>query len=143
MPWWRRKGGHNLGRVFYEGEAEANTGTPGNIAGYSSERIVRAPAAGVITNIADIGDSVSEGQVIAHVDGVPVVSPLSGMLRGLIQTGIRVDAQMKIGDVDPRNKAEFCYSISDKSRSIAGGVLEALLHLKQKLGEAVTPENMG
>ena len=38
--------GHNLGRLIYDGEAAPNTGTPGNIGGFSSERIVRAPAAG-------------------------------------------------------------------------------------------------
>ena len=47
--------GHNLGRVIYEGEAAPNTGTPGSIGGYGIERIVRAPAYGVITNISHIG----------------------------------------------------------------------------------------
>ncbi len=127
--------GHNLGRVIMEGEAEPNTGTPGSIGGYSTERIVRAPAAGVITNIAGIGDSVEKGQLIARVEAVPVYSPLSGMLRGMIQTGIRVDENMKIGDVDPRNKRENCFTISDKSRAIAGGVLEAVLLLRRKFSE--------
>lgn len=127
--------GHNLGRVIYEGEAEPNTGTPGNIGGFSSERIVRASASGIITNISDIGDSVSEGQILAHIGGEPVISPLSGVLRGMIQSGIYVDKQMKIGDVDPRNKKENCYSISDKSRAIAGGVLEAILYLRRKFSK--------
>jgi xanthine dehydrogenase accessory factor len=35
---------------------------------------------------------------------------------------------MKIGDIDPRGKADYCYSISDKARAIGGGVLEALLY---------------
>jgi xanthine dehydrogenase accessory factor len=40
---------------------------------------------------------------------------------------------MKIGDVDPRCRVEYCHTISDKARSAAGGVLEAVLLLK-KLG---------
>jgi xanthine dehydrogenase accessory factor len=124
--------GHNLGRVIYKGEAAPNTGTPGNIDGYSTERIVRASASGKITNITHIGDSVEKGQILARIEGVPVVSPLNGVLRGLIQSGINVDAHMKIGDVDPRGKPEYCYTISDKSRAVAGGVIEAILYLRRK-----------
>ncbi len=127
--------GHNLGRLIYDGEAAPNTGTPGNIGGFSSERIVRAPAAGCITNISDIGDSVEKGQIVAYIEGTPVNSPLSGVLRGLIQSGVHVDEHMKIGDVDPRNNPEYCYSISEKSRAIAGGVLEAILYLRIKYTE--------
>ena len=36
--------GHYLGRAIYEGPAAANTGIPGNIGGYTVERIIRAPA---------------------------------------------------------------------------------------------------
>ncbi len=122
--------GHNLGRVIYDGAAEPNTGTPGIIGGCGIERIVRAPAAGVMVSIADIKDHVEKGQVIAHIGGVPVQAPLSGVLRGLIQTGSQVAEQMKIGDVDPRNIKEYCDSVSEKSRAIAGGVLEAILHLR-------------
>lgn len=127
--------GHNLGRIIYDGEAAPNTGTPGNIDGYSVERIVRASASGKITNVSCIGDSVEKGQIIARIGDVPVYSPLSGMLRGLIQSGIIVDEHMKIGDVDPRNRPEYCYTISEKSRAIAGGVLEAILYLRRKFSK--------
>ncbi len=129
------KRGHNLGRVIYEGEAAPNTGTPGNIEGYSTERIVRASASGKIANISSIGESVQKDQIIARIEEVPVYAPLSGMLRGLIQTGTNVEENMKIGDVDPRNNPEYCYTISEKSRAIAGGVLEAILSLRIKFFE--------
>jgi xanthine dehydrogenase accessory factor len=129
--------GHNLGRVIYEGEAEPNTGRPGDIGGYSSERIVRAPVSGIITNISEIGDSVCEGQILARIDGEPVLSPLGGVLRGMIQSGLHVEKQMKIGDVDPRNKKENCFSISEKSRAVAGGVIEAILYLRNKFSEGL------
>jgi xanthine dehydrogenase accessory factor len=35
---------------------------------------------------------------------------------------------MKAGDIDPRGKKEFCFTISDKARAIGGGVLEAILY---------------
>jgi xanthine dehydrogenase accessory factor len=36
---------------------------------------------------------------------------------------------MKIGDIDPRAVREHCFTISDKSRAVAGGVLEAVMYL--------------
>ncbi|MDI6601962.1 MAG: hypothetical protein QME46_09295 [Thermoanaerobacteraceae bacterium] len=60
----------------------------------------------------------------------PVKAPISGALRGIIKNNYRVEKGMKIGDVDPRGVVEYCFTISDKARAIGGGVLEALLHLK-------------
>jgi len=39
---------------------------------------------------------------------------------------------MKVGDIDPRNQRKNCFTISDKARAIAGGVLEAYLFLRGK-----------
>ena len=38
--------GHSLGRCIYEGAAIANTGVPGNVGGYTHERVIHAPAEG-------------------------------------------------------------------------------------------------
>ena len=38
---------------------------------------------------------------------------------------------MKIGDVDPRARREHCFTISDKSLAVGGGVLEAVLAAPQ------------
>lgn len=128
--------GHNLGRVIYEGSAEPDTGTPGIINGFGEERIIRSPSAGVVRTTAKIGDIVKKGEIVAYVDEVPVVSPLDGVLRGLIQQGISVGNRFKIGDIDPRNKVEHCFTISDKARAVAGGVLEAVLFLRGGIKKA-------
>lgn len=121
--------GHNLGRVYYKGTAEADTSVPGEIGGYTAERLLRAPAEGVLRARHAIGDTVSAGEVVATVADAPVVAAISGVLRGLVHDGLVVPKGMKIGDIDPRARREHCYSISDKSRAIAGGALEALLYL--------------
>ena len=46
--------GHKLGRVIHEGKAIANTGVPGMIGGYAAERVIHAPAAGILHNIAKL-----------------------------------------------------------------------------------------
>ncbi len=125
--------GHNLGRVYLRGFAEPDTGVPGNIDGYTSERLLRSPADGPLVAQHAIGDLVSAGEVVATVGEAPMYAQISGVLRGLVHDGLVVRQGMKVGDIDPRARREHCFSISDKSRAIAGGVLEALLYL---LGQA-------
>jgi xanthine dehydrogenase accessory factor len=131
--------GHNLGRVYLQGSAEPNTGAPGTIGGYASERLLRAPGAGLLYSMHQIGDHVETGETVAVVREIeaassssrstPVIAAISGILRGLVRDGLRVTAGMKVGDIDPRAVREHCFTISDKSRAVAGGVLEAMLYL--------------
>lgn len=132
------KRGHNLGRVLYDGTAAPNTGIPGIIGGYGKERVIHSPAAGILRNVSKITDTVEKGQIIALVETeqgeVPVYANLTGLLRGLIRDGYPVPMGFKIADIDPRlDEYDNCFTISDKARCIAGGVLEAILHLRESL----------
>jgi xanthine dehydrogenase accessory factor len=120
--------GHNLGRMLLSGEAEPNTGVPGEIAGFAADRVFRAPGAGKFLNVRRIGDFVQAGDVVAKVNHEPVKALISGVVRGLLRDGTEVYRGMKAGDIDPRGKRENCYSISDKARAIGGGVLEAIMY---------------
>jgi len=126
--------GHDLGRVIWQGSAEADTGTPGELPGIGrrASRVLRAPAAGHVIGHVAIGDCVAEGETIATIcaDGVDlaaVPAPFAGVVRGLIHSDVMVSSGMKIGDLDPRAHPAYCYTASDKSLAIAGGVLEAIL----------------
>jgi xanthine dehydrogenase accessory factor len=118
--------GHTLGRVLWQGSALANTGVPGNIGGYTTERLLRSPCAGLFLPTAEIGDRVRAGQVVARVAEEPVIAQIDGVLRGLLPEGLVVTAGMKAGDVDPRAEKSHCFTVSDKALSVAGGVLEAV-----------------
>lgn len=120
--------GHYLGRAIYEGAAAANTGVPGNIGGYTVERIIRSPRAGIFHPVHTIGDQVEANEIVAYVDDQPVKCQIGGILRGILPEGTQVHQGMKSGDVDPRCKPEHCLCASDKALSVGGGVLEALLH---------------
>lgn len=119
--------GHDLGRVIVEGCAAPNTGRPGEIAGYTAERVLRSPAAGVFVSRLDIGQRVRKGDIVGRVGEAPVTAAIDGVLRGLIGSHAEVRAGMKVGDVDPRGTIEHCDSVSDKARAIAGAVLEGIL----------------
>lgn len=125
------KRGHNLGRVYWDRAAEANTGTPGEIGGKSADRVLRAPRDGVVQATRRIGDAVKRGEKIAEVNGDSVVAPFDGILRGLAHDGLALRAGAKIGDVDPRANREHCFTISDKSLAVGGGALEAVLSWMQ------------
>ncbi|MBQ2287135.1 MAG: EF2563 family selenium-dependent molybdenum hydroxylase system protein [Lachnospiraceae bacterium] len=132
------KRGHNLGRVLLHGSAAPNTGVPGIINGYGKERVIHSPADGILKNIAKITDTVSKDETIAIVETkngpVPVKASLDGLLRGLIRNGYPVTKGFKIADIDPRaEEYNNCFTISDKARCIAGGVLEAVLFLRGRL----------
>lgn len=121
--------GHDLGRCIYQGCAAKNTGIPGEIGGYTVERLLRAPCDGIFHPILAIGDAVKSGQIVAMVDDQPVTAQIDGIVRGLLQDNVPVKTGMKSGDIDPRGCYEHCFTVSDKARAVGGGVLEAILHL--------------
>ena len=131
--------GHRLGRIMKEGNAIPNTGIPGVIKGFGKERVIHSPAEGILRNICHITDMVTKGQILAKIetpDGeiIDVPASMDGLLRGLIRDGYPVTKGFKIADIDPRaEEYDNCFTISDKARCIAGGVLEALLYLKNDL----------
>lgn len=131
--------GNNLARIITDGMAQPNTGVPGNIAGFTSERVIHAPAAGYIHDVRKIGDIVQKGDEIARIytdkesydnalsEYVPVNATITGIIRGLIREGYYFREGFKIADIDPReSELTNCFTISDKARSIAGSVLEAV-----------------
>lgn len=126
--------GHDLGRVLWHGSAEPDTGTPGEVPGIGGKasRVLRAPVAGHVEAVVEIGDRVSGSQLLAVVyrqDGVAgeVMAPFDGVLRGIVHRSVPVQPGMKIGDVDPRAERRHCFTVSDKALAIGGGVLEAIL----------------
>jgi len=120
--------GHHLGKMILSGTAEPDTGIPGEIGGYTLQRILRTMKKGAFHSQKSIGERVAKGSVVAVVDDFPIIAKISGVVRGLLREGTEVKKGMKVGDIDPRGKKELCFTISDKARSIAGGALEAILY---------------
>jgi xanthine dehydrogenase accessory factor len=149
--------GHNLGRVYYQGAAQPNTGLPGSLGGQDAQRAVHAPVAGVFYAHCRIGDRLEAGAVIgrmisvdvsltesaagrlAAIDrdasqplGVVVKTKIGGIVRGVLHDGLKIAVNTKIADVDPRGQAAYCFTVSDKAWAVGGGALEAVLYVRQK-----------
>ena len=130
------KRGHTLGRLITEGGALPNTGVPGDIGGFTTERLLRSPADGVFEALASIsiGDMVKKGDTVAVIRNspgteMPLKAEIDGVLRGLLPPGIGVTRGMKAGDIDPRCERSHCFTVSDKALAIAGGVLEEIMRM--------------
>jgi xanthine dehydrogenase accessory factor len=149
--------GHHLGRVYYQGAAAADTGTPGKLGGQAALRVLRAPIAGVFYAQRKIGESVKADEVIGRVIAVDVSltdsaawrlsavdrdssrplgtvirAQIAGVLRGILHDGLTVSAGTKVADVDPRADVSYCFTVSDKAWAVGGGVLEAALFLARQ-----------
>ena len=130
--------GHDLGRIIREGSAMPNTGVPGIIQGFGSERVIRAPGAGIFHSFREIGDLLQAremiGEVVSGEVRLPVRTVISGVLRGILRDGFPVTEGFKTADVDPRiSERKNCFTISDKARCIAGSVLELVVRLNNNL----------
>ncbi|MCL4746805.1 MAG: EF2563 family selenium-dependent molybdenum hydroxylase system protein [Burkholderiaceae bacterium] len=119
--------GHHLGRLIEAGRAEPDTGTPGDVAGFTTHRVLRAPVAGTFHSQHVIGQRVALGEIVGRVGDAAVNAGIDGVLRGLIRPGTVVEAGLKLGDIDPRCAPEHCHTVSDKARALGGAVLEALM----------------
>ena len=125
--------GHRLGRTIYSGCPLPNSGIPGMIGGYTTERVLYAPDDGTIEVLQDIGSQVNKGEPVASIGTTKLFASITGLVRGMIRNHTKVTKGLKIGDIDPRiNEIDNCYTISDKARCISGGVLEALLFLAKE-----------
>lgn len=119
--------GPNLGRVYWSGAAEPDTGVPAELGGAAGDRVFRAPEAGPFRARTRIGARVAAGELLGEVSGARVLASIAGMVRGLLHDGIDVSKGEKLGDIDPRPSCPPPGVISDKSRAIGGGVVEAIL----------------
>ena len=100
--------GHNLGKIISKREAEPNTGIPGPVAGYTEERVIRAPKDGRFEGLKKIGNDVRANEKVGMVGNAEVRARIAGVLRGLLRDGTEVWKGMKLGNVDPRGIKAHC-----------------------------------
>jgi xanthine dehydrogenase accessory factor len=118
---------NNLGKVIIEGEAEKDTGKPVEIGGLSAERVIWSEDAGVFITSKNIGDTVLANDIVGYLGDTSLAAPISGILRGILRSEVKVLAGAKLVEIDSVNEKSICFSIRDKMRAIAGGVLEAIM----------------
>jgi xanthine dehydrogenase accessory factor len=116
-----------LGKVILSGTAQENTGLPVIIGGYGLERVAHAAGEGYFSSTREIGDMVTKGDLIARIGTEEFYAQISGIVRAILRNGTRVEKGVKLFEIDPKADIATCNSIRSRMRSIAGGVLEAIL----------------
>jgi len=127
--------GKDLGRLITNGAASPLAGEPRPILGVGRERLIYAPAHGVFESRRCIGDAVHKGEPIGQLHCAPgqtiaLHAPLSGVLRGLTRSGVAVQRQTKLVEVDPRGDPALCFGLGERPVRIARGVLKAAAQLR-------------
>jgi len=125
--------GPDLGRVIWAGAAEPDTASPAPVLGHTDARVLRAPATGRFVAAVDVGAVVAAGAVVGHVGAAAVTAGIGGLVRGLLRSGVTIEAGAKVGDVDPRGASVDPTRMSDKARAVGAGALEAVLLWKRGL----------
>jgi xanthine dehydrogenase accessory factor len=134
--------GPDLGKPVFSGRAAPDTGIPGEVLGYTGERLLRAPADGVFREVRSISDYVEQGEAVAYVDDQPVLAQISGTVRGLLKSGLKVHRGMKAGDIHPAKDPKIAHLVTDKAWTVGMGVLKAILALRGKKGEEKRAEKI-
>lgn len=118
--------GEQLGAVVEHGPTRQLGGEPRDFDGHARDRFIYAPVAGVMRTQAQIAQRVSAGEAVAAIGDVPLLAPLTGILRGLVHDGVPVQAGAKVLEVDPRGDASKVTGIGARPGRIAEGVLAAI-----------------
>jgi xanthine dehydrogenase accessory factor len=118
--------GEALGTLVTQGATSPLGGEPRSFEGHARDRFVYAPVAGIMRTQAQIAQHVSAGEPVAAIDGEQLLSPLDGILRGLVHDGVPVDAGAKVLEVDPRCDLTKVFGIGPRPRRVAEGVLAAI-----------------
>lgn len=116
--------GDALGKVIEKGATSPLAGEPRPIGGWGRERYVYAPVAGMFRTHRAIGNSVEEGEIVAHIGATPIPAPKTGLLRGLTRDGVEIGKSAKVVEVVPAGTRVF--GLGERPARIAEGVAEAV-----------------
>lgn len=124
--------GHNLGRILHSGQAMPEKEVLEMRALIRSSHQIISPADGVIENGHALAMIVKKGERLLTLrmengEAFHVCAPLDGVLRGLLHDGCPVKAGLKIAEIDPSTQPDNCFTISAKSRCVAGSVLQEIM----------------
>ncbi|NVO15175.1 MAG: xanthine dehydrogenase [Rhodoplanes sp.] len=113
-------------RPVTAGRTEVADGVPSPLGGVGRERFVYSTVAGRWRSAVEIGKRVFVGFPVGHLDGVPVVAPMDGALRGSVRDGLEVPAGVKLLEIDPRGRNARWTGLDERPRRIAEATLAAI-----------------
>jgi xanthine dehydrogenase accessory factor len=120
---------HGSDSILLEGKSGESTGKPGQIDNLLNQKIIRAAEAGVFTTERNLCEAILAGDIIGKLGETPLKAPVSGIIRGLLRSEVKVLANARLAEIDPLNDKSVCFSIRDNMRAVSGSVLEAIMQV--------------
>lgn len=125
------------GAIVAQGTTRNADGKARNLGGAGSERFVYSDQEAVWHTPLDIGTRVYKGLQLGSLGGAPVLAPLDGALRGIARDGVRVPANVKLLEIDPRGRHAAWTGMDERGQAIAASVVSAvhqIMHTGRKAG---------
>lgn len=120
--------GLNLGRVIYPFNSDNfYSEEPKREKNNDVERI-KAPIEGVFKADKTINDLIHEKEKIGTIAEIPILSPTSGRVTGILNSGIIIPAGIEFVEINSSPKMSNGNNLSQISFCLAGGALEAILY---------------
>jgi len=117
-----------LGNVIYPFNRDSFADCKKDKEDMRESEIVRAPLEGVFTTNCMLDGWIHEKQELGRINDIPILSPLSGKITGLLNSGLIIPGGTAFAEVCPATKSISAKRISVQSYAMAGGVLEAILY---------------
>lgn len=112
--------------VVTEGATAEADGVPSPLGGVRRERVAYADRAGTWLTPVDVGAWVPRDFVVGRHDGMAIVAPMDGFLRGVARDGVFIPAGAKILEVDPRKRNACWTGIDERGRKLAAACVKAI-----------------
>ena len=122
--------GQRLGQIIKRGPSLPLGGEPKALAGHGRDRFVYTEEAGEFVTEFEIGDAVVQGDAVGRIGDAIIRAPLTGRLRGLTHSGVWVNKDSKVVEVDARGDNAIVRGLGERPTRIAEGVLEAIKCLR-------------
>ncbi|MGJ4891810.1 xanthine dehydrogenase [Bradyrhizobium sp. HKCCYLRH3099] len=119
------------GAIVAQGTTRNADGRARDLGGAGRERFVYSNQEAVWHTPLDIGTRVYKGLQLGSLGGAPVLAPLDGALRGIARDGLRVPANVKLLEIDPRGRAAAWTGMDERGRAIATSVVSAVHQIMQ------------
>lgn len=119
------------GAILAQGTTRDADGKARDLGGAGRERFVYSDQEAVWHTSLDIGTRVYKGLQLGSLGGMAVLAPLDGALRGIARDGVRVPANVKLLEIDPRGRHATWTGIDGRGQSIAASVVSAVQKIMQ------------
>lgn len=91
-------------------------------------QIIETPLEGVFVATKEIGDHVFEREEIGKLNEIPILSPYSGVISGLINSGAMVRPHTPLAEITTGRQGIDPRRLPVEAFALAGGILEAILY---------------